>query len=376
MNTFKKAIKYAYFVTANEMKRANVVGQTTPQSYEDYLVKGPQHAEEQENIDLSKHQQGHIIDYKLALECLRNEYKKETQDSLAWDKCGCHNLPQELQLDLRREFVAEVGDFYSSAEFDASIMVTSSARARELVSFGFDHSIVSEALEAIQMKRFAKVDDIKSRKICIIGPPSEKRTELCRRLSDFCGIEHYTVEKMIEYGVNHGFIKSEKTQDTKIPEKLIEIFYHHIHDNHDGYIVEGYPISIEQVESLMCDLVVFVDVDLEATVKYQSNRRWCSTCMRIYNLIDSPPIHNPNKCDRCGSNLEVRPEDKAEFVKDSYYTYHKQVQDILRELRKTNAVLEMKTDKEVEDMAIAVDRIFTGKDEKPDYRKKNVSIYR
>lgn len=96
-------------------------------------------------------------------------------------------------------------------------------------------------------------------------------------------------------------------------------------DIKEGYILDGFPRTIEQAEMLdgitkrlnkPLTNVIALDVDEDTLVKRLSARFMCKNCGATYNKISKMPKVE-GTCDRCGSHeFYQREDDKPEVVKN------------------------------------------------------------
>ena len=71
-----------------------------------------------------------------------------------------------------------------------------------------------------------------------------------------------------------------------------------------------------------------------------SFRRTCPKCQKTYNLKVLPP-KVAGKCDDCGTELYVRPDDNPEVVKKRLEVYHKETEPIIDYYRKSCRLVEI-----------------------------------
>ena len=105
----------------------------------------------------------------------------------------------------------------------------------------------------------------------------------------------------------------------------------------NGYVLDGFPRTIPQAEVLndaltkmndAIDYAIDVDVPDENIVKRMSGRRACVTCGATYHIVHVPP-KTENICDKCGSELILRDDDKPETVLNRLKIYHEQTQPLI-----------------------------------------------
>ena len=76
------------------------------------------------------------------------------------------------------------------------------------------------------------------------------------------------------------------------------------------------------------DFAIDVDVPDENIVRRMSGRRACLSCGATYHIEHVPPKAE-GICDRCGKELVLRDDDKAETVKNRLNVYHEQTQPLI-----------------------------------------------
>ena len=108
-------------------------------------------------------------------------------------------------------------------------------------------------------------------------------------------------------------------------------------DCKNGYVLDGFPRTIPQANVLKealekqndkIDYAINVDVPDENIVRRMSGRRACVTCGATYHIEHVPP-KTEGICDKCGSNLILRDDDKPETVLNRLKIYHEQTQPLI-----------------------------------------------
>ena len=109
-------------------------------------------------------------------------------------------------------------------------------------------------------------------------------------------------------------------------------------DCNGGYILDGFPRTIPQAESLTAaleakgdslDYAINVHVPDENIVTRMSGRRACPGCGHTYHIVYAAP-EKEGICDKCGSALYLRDDDAPATVKKRLAVYHNQTQPLIR----------------------------------------------
>lgn len=104
-----------------------------------------------------------------------------------------------------------------------------------------------------------------------------------------------------------------------------------------GVVFDGFPRTQPQAKALDTALaaegkkigaVFWLDVPDEALVERLTARRICPTDGTVYNLLTNPP-RVPGRCDKDGSPLEQREDDKPERVRRRLQVYYAQTKPLV-----------------------------------------------
>jgi adenylate kinase len=124
-----------------------------------------------------------------------------------------------------------------------------------------------------------------------------------------------------------------------------------------GYILDGFPRTIAQAESLDDMLkdakpikaVIYFDVDENEIVKRLTSRRTCGQCGYNYNMITDPPPAD-NVCRICGGAVIQRDDDKEVTVKNRLLVYKEKTEPLKEYYVKQNKLRVIDGNREVEEV--------------------------
>lgn len=103
-----------------------------------------------------------------------------------------------------------------------------------------------------------------------------------------------------------------------------------------GFILDGYPRTIEQVKALekiaKIDVIIHLIVPEWIIIERLSTRRICKNCGQVYNIRYLKPKVDMI-CDKCGGPLYQRTDDTPEVIRERIRVYERQTQPILQYYR-------------------------------------------
>ncbi len=214
-------------------------------------------------------------------------------------------------------------------------------------------------------------------KIVMLGAPGAGKGTQAIKIADKYGIPHISTGDIFRANIKGGTelgmkAKSYMDKGELVPDEVtIGMLLDRISqdDCKDGYVLDGFPRTIPQAESLTkalaeqgqkIDYAMDIDVPDEAIVKRMSGRRACPKCGATYHIVYAAP-KTENVCDKCGSELIVRSDDKPETVQDRLNVYHKQTEPLISYYKEAGVLREVDGTKELEDVFNAVIAILENK---------------
>ena len=174
-------------------------------------------------------------------------------------------------------------------------------------------------------------------RLILLGPPGGGKGTQARLLSEKYKIPQISTGDILREAVKKSTDLGRKAKEymdkgaLAPDEVVIGIIEDRIHDADcfKGFILDGFPRTVRQAESLgkkleelelTMDAVLDLQVDFEEIIKRLSGRRACGECGKGYHVESEPP-QKEGICDQCGGRLIQREDDKSETVKKRLEVY-------------------------------------------------------
>lgn len=182
-------------------------------------------------------------------------------------------------------------------------------------------------------------------KIIMLGAPGAGKGTQAKKIAEKYQIPHISTGDIFRANIKGGTelgmkAKTFMDQGMLVPDEItIGMLMDRIgqEDCINGYVLDGFPRTIPQAESLTkalaergekVDYAINVDVPDENIINRMSGRRACLGCGATYHITFNPPIKE-GICDTCGQELVLRDDDKPETVKKRLDVYHQQTQPLI-----------------------------------------------
>lgn len=120
-------------------------------------------------------------------------------------------------------------------------------------------------------------------------------------------------------------------------------------DAANGAVLDGFPRSVAQADALAqllaekgeaVRVVLVISAPTDALLERLANRRTCSQCGAVYNLVTNPPQQD-SRCDRCGGPVVQRADDRPEVQKKRIDVYLQQTLPLVGYYRERRLVEEI-----------------------------------
>src|SRR6476469_7904562 len=116
-----------------------------------------------------------------------------------------------------------------------------------------------------------------------------------------------------------------------------------------GFLLDGFPRTTAQAEELdktlkqkgqQLDRVVNVNVSRDEVVRRLTGRRRCPKCQAVFHIEFAPPARE-GVCDRCGTLLVQRNDDRKETVEARLAVYDEQTAPLIAYYRRRGLLSEL-----------------------------------
>ena len=189
-------------------------------------------------------------------------------------------------------------------------------------------------------------------KLVIFGPPSAGKGTQAQKLSKQYGIPQVATGDLLRKAVADKTplglkIKSYLDQGKLGPDEVIvQLIKERVAkpDCKNGFLLDGFPRTMGQAKELErmtdIDLVLSIVVDFESLVERAVGRRTCPKCSAVYHIKFNPPM-NAGICEKCGSKLIQRDDDKEETVRNRLKVYQEQTAPLVEYYRKKGKLVDI-----------------------------------
>ena len=189
-------------------------------------------------------------------------------------------------------------------------------------------------------------------KIIMLGAPGAGKGTQAVKIAEKYSIPHVSTGDIFRANIKQNTQLGQKAKEymdkgALVPDEItIGMLLDRIHeaDCEKGYVLDGFPRTIKQAQSLAdeltklgenVDAAIDIEVPDENIIDRMSGRRVCKGCGATYHITYSPSKKG-DTCDSCGDALIIRDDDKAETVKARLATYHEQTEPLIEFYKKAD----------------------------------------
>jgi adenylate kinase len=179
--------------------------------------------------------------------------------------------------------------------------------------------------------------------IVLFGSPGSGKGTQAKLLTQRLRIPHVSTGDMLRERIREGVemngakalmqsgeLVSDRVVNRMVEERLSQP------DAANGFILDGYPRTVDQGEHLNCwldargilEVVIHLAVDYNIIIARLTGRRVCPRCGTLYNLATKPPKVD-ELCDLDGEKLIVRDDDREDVIRQRLSAYERQTRPVL-----------------------------------------------
>ncbi len=210
-------------------------------------------------------------------------------------------------------------------------------------------------------------------RVILLGPPGAGKGTQAKDVSDKLGIPHISSGDIFRAEMKSGSELGKKLQTyvnagQLVPDALTtEIVVKRLGqaDCRKGYLLDGFPRTLAQAESLdqelgragaKVDAVICLNLDGQVILDRMGGRRVCPSCGASYHVATLKPKVD-GVCDRCQAKLVQRDDDKPETVKQRLEVYAKSTAPLIEYYTKRGVLKNVDADGTLAEVR---SRVFAG----------------
>ncbi len=214
----------------------------------------------------------------------------------------------------------------------------------------------------------------------LFGPPGVGKGTQAKILSEKHHLAHISTGDMLRASIKQGtelglqaksFIDKGELVPDDVIIGMIEEFISDVENRKNGFILDGFPRTVSQAESLNqlliqydcpVDRVISLTAPDEDIIERLSGRRIAPESGKVYHIKYNPPKVE-GKCDETGEDLIQRDDDKVDTIKKRLQVYKDSTEPVLSFYNNQDLTTEIKgtlpideISREIEDVAQSVTR--------------------
>ncbi len=176
--------------------------------------------------------------------------------------------------------------------------------------------------------------------ILLGAPGSGKGTQAARLVSEL-GYQHISTGDLLRKEIKSGSELGQRVQGIMNTgglvddDTVLELLKSNCDLESTAYIFDGFPRNFDQAKALDSSVLkgvesraIYFEIDLNMLAARLVNRRTCTGCGEIYNLLSKAPQLS-DKCDKCGADLMQRKDDNEETVKTRLGVFKEAIEPVL-----------------------------------------------
>jgi adenylate kinase len=213
--------------------------------------------------------------------------------------------------------------------------------------------------------------------IVLLGPPGAGKGTQSKRITEHFHIPQVSTGDLLREHVKQHTPLGVEVQATiargeLVPDHLVcDIVAWRLRqpDADRGFILDGFPRTQKQAAWLdaflkfeffeggkwaaWLPIVIRMEVDYNKLLLRITGRRTCPTCGSIYNVHSKPPLADET-CDKDGTKLVIRDDDRDEVIRERLDTYEHQTKPVAEYYEKLGRLVSIDGDQPVNDVTARI----------------------
>ena len=181
-------------------------------------------------------------------------------------------------------------------------------------------------------------------RLILLGPPGAGKGTQAEKVSAYLGVPRISTGDILRHHVAENTDLGKKAKaymdsGKLVPDDLVIAMMERRLQESDakkGFILDGFPRTIAQAEALSkltkIDAVISYFLEPEELIKRNTGRRICPKDDTVYHILTNPP-KKPGVCDKCGTPLVIRADDREDVVRKRIETHEKQTAPLIKYYR-------------------------------------------
>lgn len=212
--------------------------------------------------------------------------------------------------------------------------------------------------------------------LILMGLPGAGKGTQADQIVDKYGIPHISTGDMFRAAIKNGTelgkeAKSYMDEGALVPDEVtVGIVKERLSqdDCKNGFLLDGFPRTVAQATALedmlssldrQLDHVIYVEVPKEDLFKRLTGRWICPTCGAAYHEVFNPP-KEAGKCDKDGSDLMQRDDDKPDTVEKRLEVNMEQTQPLVDFYSEKGYLRNIDGKQDIEDVFADIDALLKG----------------
>lgn len=209
------------------------------------------------------------------------------------------------------------------------------------------------------------------RVVILLGAPGSGKGTQAARLSERLGIPHVATGDLLRENISRETeigrgAKSFLDAGELVPDEVVTKMVLDRVSEPDcarGFLLDGYPRTIPQAESLEAELrkgwaaiVVLIRVGESTLVDRAAGRLICRSCGKVHHAQHHPPAV-AGRCDRCGGELHRRRDDSPEVVRGRLAVYRRETQPLVAFYRARGLLREIDGERSMDEVFAELEQL-------------------